>query len=164
MTPEPAFERWFGDSKVVDANGKPLVMHHVTDADFNAFDVSQSWRELMFFAKSDEGARKATTKGDRISYPVFIRAEKVKGHPSRGIFYGELDSAKYRSKLLQDGYDGVWVRDEAGTSLAVFDGKQVKSAVGNDGRFDPTNPDIRFSLVDQDEDPDGEIHTDAPCP
>ena len=32
------FKRWFGDSKVVDEEGKPLVVYHATDADFTVFD------------------------------------------------------------------------------------------------------------------------------
>jgi hypothetical protein len=34
----PAFKRWFGKSKVVDADGKPLVVYHGTRALFDAFD------------------------------------------------------------------------------------------------------------------------------
>jgi len=37
-TDSEAFRQWFGDSKVVDAEGKPLVVYHGTDADFEAFD------------------------------------------------------------------------------------------------------------------------------
>jgi hypothetical protein len=33
------FWRWFGDSKVVDADGNPMVMYHGTDAEFDIFDV-----------------------------------------------------------------------------------------------------------------------------
>lgn len=36
----PAFKEWFGDSKVVDSNGDPLVVYHGTNADFNIFSVS----------------------------------------------------------------------------------------------------------------------------
>lgn len=36
-----AFRKWFGDSKVVDADGKPLVVYHGTGADFNVFDLSK---------------------------------------------------------------------------------------------------------------------------
>lgn len=36
-TASPYFRRWFGDSKVVDADGKPLVVYHGTDAEFTAF-------------------------------------------------------------------------------------------------------------------------------
>ena len=37
-TDTAAFRKWFGDSKVVDADGKPLVVYHGTAADFEAFD------------------------------------------------------------------------------------------------------------------------------
>jgi hypothetical protein len=37
-TESEAFKRWFGDSKVVDAEGKPLVVYHGTRGDFNEFD------------------------------------------------------------------------------------------------------------------------------
>jgi hypothetical protein len=33
----PAFKNWFGDSKVVDDQGNPLVVYHGTNADFNSF-------------------------------------------------------------------------------------------------------------------------------
>src|SRR5690606_20304992 len=36
----PAFKAWFGDSKVVDDQGKPLVVYHGTAADFSIFSKS----------------------------------------------------------------------------------------------------------------------------
>ena len=33
----PAFRKWFGKSKVVDENGKPLVVYHGTDKDISSF-------------------------------------------------------------------------------------------------------------------------------
>jgi hypothetical protein len=37
-----AFKNWFGDSKVVDENGEPLVMYHGSpERDFNIFDVEK---------------------------------------------------------------------------------------------------------------------------
>ena len=38
----PEFKNWFGDSKVVDDTGTPLVVYHGTNADFTAFDKSKS--------------------------------------------------------------------------------------------------------------------------
>jgi|GEM_PF-3892474 len=35
------FWRWFGDSKVVDAQGKPLVVYHGTKGDFSTFDIDR---------------------------------------------------------------------------------------------------------------------------
>ena len=37
----PEFKNWFGDSKVVDENGNPLVVYHGTNADFNIFDTEK---------------------------------------------------------------------------------------------------------------------------
>lgn len=37
-TNSQAFKDWFGDSKVVDEDGEPLVVYHGTTADFEAFD------------------------------------------------------------------------------------------------------------------------------
>ena len=50
-----AFKKWFRDSKVVDAVGKPLVVYHGTKSDFSAFDMSLAGRNFegrepgMFF-------------------------------------------------------------------------------------------------------------------
>lgn len=41
QTQTPEFQRWFGDSKVVDAEGKPLVVYHGTGWDFTAFSVDK---------------------------------------------------------------------------------------------------------------------------
>lgn len=40
-TETPEFRRWFGDSKVVDGSGKPLVVYHGTRREFDAFDPTK---------------------------------------------------------------------------------------------------------------------------
>jgi len=42
----PAFKKWFGDSKVVDDNGEPLIVYHGTNKQFDKFEG------FSFFAKS----------------------------------------------------------------------------------------------------------------
>lgn len=45
QTQTPAFRRWFGDSKVVDENGEPLVVYHGTiSGGFSAFTVPENDR------------------------------------------------------------------------------------------------------------------------
>jgi hypothetical protein len=47
-TDTPEFQAWFGESKVVDAEGKPLVVYHgTTTAGFDAFDLSLGAPGLM---------------------------------------------------------------------------------------------------------------------
>lgn len=42
------------------------------------------------------------------------------------------------------GFDGLWVEENLHKNLAVFDPKQVKSATGNTGEFNPRKADIRL--------------------
>ena len=50
-----AFRKWFGDSKVVDADGNPLVVYHGTRASFSVFDADigpDRGGLLAFFSES----------------------------------------------------------------------------------------------------------------
>ena len=42
ITQTPLFKKWFGDSKVVDADGNPIVVYHGTAADIEVFDPALS--------------------------------------------------------------------------------------------------------------------------
>ena len=54
------FKRWFGDSKVVDDNGQPLVCYHGSTVDIEEFDLGYSGSttgnnlEQVFYFTSDE--------------------------------------------------------------------------------------------------------------
>ena len=41
QTETPEFKKWFGESKVVDAQGKPLVVYHGTNQDFSKFSKAR---------------------------------------------------------------------------------------------------------------------------
>ena len=72
----PAFRRWFGDSKVVDERGEPLVVYHGT----NAHAYSPGERIEVFGTGSRGGAffssdpRIASQYGERV-YAVYLRLE-----------------------------------------------------------------------------------------
>ena len=46
QTETPEFKKWFGDSKVVDENGEPLVVYHGTPEKFSTFQKRQSERNF----------------------------------------------------------------------------------------------------------------------
>ena len=65
ITDTPEFKKWFGASKVVDAEGKPLVVYHGTARDFKKFDplrVGKNWGRVggdtfgLFFTTSTSEA------------------------------------------------------------------------------------------------------------
>src|SRR5690606_31590698 len=54
-TETPAFKSWFADSKVVDADGKPVIVRHGTYAEFYEFRPSETGTlgKGIYFAESD---------------------------------------------------------------------------------------------------------------
>ena len=159
QTQTPEFQRWFGDSKVVDADGKPLVVYHGTNADFSTFDQSKAgqtdsgWygRGGFHFTPNPnwtfaEDAAESRG-GNAVVMPVFVSLK----NPAYGLANAErgsdlIGAAKGRGK------DGVIIRfdhdhERAGeiAEVIAFRPEQIKSAIGNRGTFDPANADIRAS-------------------
>lgn len=81
---EPAlrnFYKWFGDSKVVDSQGRPLVVYHQTSETFNTFERGRDKAGKYdyetpggFFFKSSD--RNIGVAGN-IQMPVYLKAEKT---------------------------------------------------------------------------------------
>jgi hypothetical protein len=141
-TNSAAFNRWFGDSKVVDENGDPLRMYHSTTSDFEAFDTSRealggagSWFSVQPSYRPVDGE-----EGARVM-PVYLSLQNPK------VFDFAKESADYRKEnLVKQGYDGVIITINGELKVAVaFEPTQIKSATGNIGTYDPENADIRYS-------------------
>ena len=56
-----------------------------------------------------------------------------------------IESRKVQAAIKAMGHDGFYVRESGTKNLGVFEPTQIKSATGNNGQYDPTNPDIRKS-------------------
>lgn len=166
------FWRWFKDSKVVDADGKPLVMYHGTKADFSAFEMRKAGtsddglagKGFYFTYNPEEASGYAEGgnfgKGDAPNVqPVYVslnnplRIEKGVLPDGRRVMdvhkqYGHGINAKggdaVRKLAEEAGHDGVvWVRTDGGVGHAVaFRPNQIKSATGNTGAFDPNEAPI----------------------
>jgi hypothetical protein len=69
------------------------------------------------------------------------------------IVYERPDVMKF---LQSEGYDGMWLTESLQpgkrdhTTLAMWNPKLVKSSIGNNGDFDPDNPNMTKSLVTKD--------------
>jgi hypothetical protein len=71
-----------------------------------------------------------------------------RGTPLSNAIGNERDgsaSAAFQRIIKAGGYDGY----NDGSHLVAFEPTQIKSAIGNIGTFDPTKPDIRYSLRQQ---------------
>jgi hypothetical protein len=57
-----------------------------------------------------------------------------------------IESEVVQEAIKAAGHDGFYVKEAGRKNLAVYDPSQIKSATGNVGTYDATNPDIRYSL------------------
>lgn len=170
-TGSAAFKKWFGDSKVVDENGKPLVVYHGTKfsnigafqgyrgvAGHFAFDpevandfakaANDSEQELLAAGEEDVG------DGGQV-YPVYLKAEnifdarnpehiaRVGAGPMRDYDDLEGNYEAIKAAGFDSYYDFETGLDRL-TGIAVFEPNQIKSATGNKGTYDPENADIRY--------------------
>lgn len=147
---EAAFKQWFGNSKVVDENGEPLVVYHGTSADFSAFDPSQTGNstDLGFYGsgsyftnRPSSASGYAKGEGGRVM-PVYLSIKNPYYTSEQVLSDEEL------AKVRAGGHDGIIAKvDDSGyVEYVVFKPTQIKSAIGNVGTFDPTDPDIRYQV------------------
>lgn len=232
QTESPEFKKWFGESKVVDADGKPLVVYHSTTGDFDTFKRKRSDIGMHFgtIEQAEDrgefireiGAPRSTNPENIM--PVYLsinkplRLDDLGAWNRENIYFALREMSQFqvyttdtltelREKIRDEGYDGIvykntgevggnkpyrekarearkevekvfgkgknsfsiedqkdpsykaWRnaenkarqhREESGEdSYIIFDPTQVKSATGNNGEFDPNNPDIRFTAKGQ---------------
>jgi hypothetical protein len=161
----PAFRKWFGDSKVVDAEGNPLVVYTGTskDIDFKAFKIPKNgaWfttspEEASMYAKENdsrdlkyEGGRYVEVNTASRVLPVYLRIENPATLSDEDMQSMRMASnykkvqGQIFDKLRAQGYDGVDLG--GGVFVVIKDPAQIKSAIGNDGGFDSSKKDITKS-------------------
>jgi len=157
QTETPEFKKWFGDSKVVDENGEPLVVYRGDITPIDVFKGSAFFGhrvvanqfadpEYMFGdSKLNEGeAPTVTPVYINIRNPkVFTTDEEYDDYVMDGGTFSDTD-------WEAQGYDGIIyapdgdMHDES-AYFKTFHPSQIKSAIGNTGAFDPANNDIRFA-------------------
>ena len=129
---EPAlrnFYKWFGDSKVVDEQGRPLVVYHGSDSNFEVFDRTKT-RSTMdiqgnFFSPWELDAQGYGQNVRAFYLSIKNPAPSNVGYKTLKKFQGQNDSGiKAREELENMGYDGVNNDDE---EYIAFNPNQIKS-------------------------------------
>lgn len=153
----PEFRNWFGDSKVVDEGGKPLVVYHGTTRDFTAFNpgakqVSGDVGNLgVFFTDSKKYASayaediqgRAKEGGQVVPAYLSLKNPKIESIEKMEDIESSWDKkrvAAYKAALMRDGHDGIVFQSDGANEYVAFRPEQIKSATGNRGTFDPNDP------------------------
>jgi hypothetical protein len=153
------FKKWFGESKAVDNDGNPVIMYHGSDAERDVIEPGYDEPGAWFTSNVNTAGNylKGSLEGNGHIESVYLSAKNplvadsdivggemiVDGIP----FDNNVDIVKYAQKK---GYDSVHFPkgnfSEDSNTWVVFKSNQIKSASGNNGAFDPKNPDIRGSI------------------
>jgi GNAT superfamily N-acetyltransferase len=194
VTETPAFKAWFSGSKVVDANGKPLVVYHGTNKNyFDTFKTNGGGGKTdgtgAFF--TDDPANAGTygsthmpvylnlhwplevwcegSDWDRLSANLAVGEDP--DYPDDELFralevpadeWDDFASSDDIARLARKhGYDGVifhHMKDTGGdvynpqnTTYVAFKPTQIKSAIGNNGEFNPEIKSITAAVAPADE-------------
>jgi hypothetical protein len=151
----PEFRAWFGDSRVVDKDGNPLVVYHGTSADEDFTEFSTESRGAWFTANAREASNYARNGFTRGAAPRVIPAYLSISNPYiptmledrawRNSLGNESEfhvvEARLAAKARKLGHDGIYLAPY----WVALEPTQIKSAIGNSGAFDPSNADIAFS-------------------
>ena len=167
------FKKWFGDSKVVDESGKPLVVYHGTNADFDTFDKKKigSATDDGLWGKGFYFGNKETPYGNnqmqvylKMQNPFIVNDFKsvedianyldVDEHNFRIdsnnlIHFSQPQVNQITSHIISKGHDGVIVNQGIWNEYVAFEPNQIKS-VNNRGTFDESNPNIYFQRATND--------------
>ena len=165
----PEFKKWFGSSKVIDEQGKPLTVYHGTskDVDFNAFRGNKNG---IWFTPNPEGASKYAVQNDSMGFShgpgwkveptntasrVIPAQLSLKNPKTFEVWPDSIRLAtnykkalgEFFTELKTQGHDGVIFGSGNDKTYVAFEPTQVKSAIGNRGTFDPAKKDIRYQPV-----------------
>jgi hypothetical protein len=174
ITDNQKFKAWFSGSKITDAQGRPMKMYHGTKAAFAEFDESkfgisdEGWmgKGFYFTYNPEEASGYALGemfgKGDSpnvvpvylsIKNPLLITMSVLPdGRTLKDMHEGTIISDKgskaVRSLADTGGHDGIVLANKEGKPLHVvaFRPNQIKSAIGNNGQFDPKSLSITAAL------------------
>jgi len=119
---EAVNSEWFNGSKVVDNTGKPLVVYHGTNQDFNKFSLKNAAQPIIWFSSD----RDKIERGDA---GAAGRSRIIKAYLSIKKMAGWNEYSKYGlGQLREMGYDGAKLDDD----YFVFSPKQIKIIKDND--------------------------------
>jgi hypothetical protein len=95
---KPAFKNWFGDSKVTNDAGQPIVVYHARAGDFDSFDTAGRGKTKgtgAFFSSSADVASTYGVKGEENIAPVYLSMKKPVIIDANGANWSDIDmSAK----------------------------------------------------------------------
>ena len=139
------FKKWFGSSKIVDNSGKPLVVYHGSQSDFEEFVGDNYFTDDYMNADGYAGGEHVYEVYLSLKKPLIINCQDKKWDDidtpygtTTQMVASVVDRSKYDGIIFVNIKDS-WIDDvdyqDAGTVYVTFRPSQIKS-VENDGSWD----------------------------
>lgn len=110
------FWRWFGDSKVVDAQSRPLVLYHGTDDAFGEFDIQKTKSVSRFgpgfYFSADKKTLDAYSTNGSIM-PVYLKISNPMTDNTMTASQVETFFNALQDKVFPNGFDATEHHEEA---------------------------------------------------
>lgn len=158
-----AFNRWFKDSKIIDDEGRPLVVYHGTTSSFESFSRevigdntgAGDWGDGFYFTDSPAAASTYANGDGGNVMPVYLSIqnpatnEVMLSSEIQQVIDYQMGFTSVEEALAKRGYDGIiYTHKDGAREFVVFRPEQIKSATGNSGSFDPASEDIALKIRD----------------
>ena len=142
---EANFRQWFGESKVRDEAGAPLVMYRGAKATNENIEAPAWFTTSTDTANTYAGVRNPVTgelvTADRVKEGAQVQPAFLSVANPKEMKFAEIANANAATiqRVRAEGHDGmIYQNPKTGEKWVVpLDAAQVKSAIGNSGRFDP---------------------------
>ena len=125
------FWNWFNGSKVVDSQGRPLVVYHGTNKKFKKINLKKGAQSIFWFT-SDKSAVESGNVG-AAGHGVIMELYVNIKNPANWKQYDQLMLDELKSR----GFDGALLPDSDGsmTGFILNSHAQVKAVSGNKGTY-----------------------------
>ena len=168
------FWSWFNGSKVVDSQGRPLVVYHKTNADIDEFKMDKIGKSDFGFAGRGFYFLSFPLAGytyGNTTMPIYLslknpyilsdsnwqqpyspynwirtRAAEHTGNGSYDMTAASVAASVAWTKMAKDdGFDGFWDRTgKDDGEIVAFSPTQIKSTIANNGNYGQDEPRITY--------------------
>lgn len=173
------FTNWFGNSKVTNDQGEPLLVYHGTGDSIQEFDLDHGnrkdtgWLGTGVYTTTDHEIANSYANlksGYANVLPLYVAVKNpfyaTKADKDRlrdisqtdGPEAGRRAADEWTQELVKKGHDGVILeypgnpetKSRGSREIVAFSTTAVKSALGNRGTFDPSSPKITEAVMPAD--------------
>jgi hypothetical protein len=174
-TNTPQFKKWFGNSKITNEDGSPMVLYHATAKDLSVlkpggFDVKMSGPAIWMSDKADIqpaahniGSRTQEFREGTNVMPLYAKIENPlvldndtmlnwarQSFANGSKEFPESMPKEFADAVKSEGYDGIIysttdINKKPYNEIIAFNSNQLKSTISNTGEFSTTDERIQFA-------------------